>query len=64
MKDNLAEIIVVIVIILVICGGGIGSWVFKSMMEAQTYTELTGKKVTTYQALWVDLRVVEPAKVD
>lgn len=37
------------------------AWVFKSEMEAKTYTELTGKKVTTYQAMWVDLRVVEPA---
>ena len=39
-------------------------WVFYSAMEAHTYTELTGKKVTTFQAMWVDLRVVEPAKKD
>lgn len=38
--------------------------IFESKMEAMTYTELTGKSVTTYQAMWVDLRVVEPAKID
>ena len=37
-------------------------WVTKSHFEARTYTELTGKEVTTWQALWVELRVIEPAK--
>lgn len=39
-----------------------GFVVFRSCMEARTYTELTGKTVTTWQAMWVDLRVIEPAK--
>ena len=38
-----------------------GAWVVRSHFEAQTYSELTGKTVTTWQALWVDLRVIEPA---
>lgn len=31
-------------------------------MEAKTYTKLTGKEVTTWDALWVDLRVQEEPK--
>jgi len=37
-------------------------WVGGSFMEAKTYTELTGKRVTCWQAMWVDLRVIEPAR--
>ena len=29
----------------------------KSHMEAKTYTKLTGKEVSTWDALWVKLRV-------
>lgn len=58
MKELLLSILIIAVFLI----GCLGVWVFKSSMEAKTYTELTGKQVTTYQALWVDLRVVEPAK--
>ena len=37
-----------------------GSWIGGSYMEAKTYTELTGMKVTTWQAMFVELRVIEP----
>lgn len=30
---------------------------YGAKMEAETYTQLTGKPVTTWQALWVELRV-------
>jgi hypothetical protein len=34
-----------------------------SYMEAKTYNKLTGANVTTWDALWVDLRVTDaPAK--
>lgn len=39
-------------------------WVVKSHFEARTYTELTGRTVTTWQAMWVQLRVIEPAGKD
>ncbi|HUU59962.1 MAG TPA: hypothetical protein VMZ50_10485 [Phycisphaerae bacterium] len=32
-------------------------WVFSSWMEASTYAELTGKDVSTWDAMWVQLRV-------
>lgn len=41
-----------------------GVWIFRSYNEAKVYTELTGKKVTTGQAMFVELRVIEPAKMD
>ena len=55
------EVILTALILFVIILATISCWVFKSSMEANVYTELTGKPVTTYQAMWVDLRVVEPA---
>jgi hypothetical protein len=42
----------------------IGVWVFSSSHEAKVYTQLTGKPVTTYQAMFVKLLVIEPAKPD
>ena len=41
-------------------GIGVCIWVFKSHFEAKTYADLTGKQVTTWQAMWVELRVIEP----
>jgi hypothetical protein len=35
---------------------------FSSYMEAKTYTKLTGKQVTVWEAFWVDLRVMEGVK--
>ena len=37
-------------------------WITRSHFEAQTYTKLTGKQVTTWDAMWVELRVIEPAQ--
>jgi hypothetical protein len=38
------------------------SWVGGSYMEARTYSRLTGKDVSTWDAMWVDLRIQEGAK--
>lgn len=37
-------------------------WVFSSWMEASTYAKLTGKDVSTWDAMWVELRVQEGAQ--
>ena len=60
MKEFLLLTPIAIVVIAVI----LGAWVFQSKMEAQTFTELTGKPVTTFQAMWVQFRVIEPAKIN
>lgn len=34
-----------------------GIWVFQSAMEARAYEHATGVKVSTWDAMWVELRV-------
>lgn len=34
-------------------------WVFSSAMEARAYNRLTGAHATTWDAMWVNLRVQE-----
>jgi hypothetical protein len=38
-------------------------WVVKSRFEAQAFNTITGKNVTTWQAMWVELRVQEQGGV-
>ena len=37
-------------------------WVFKSAMEAKAYNRLTGADATTWEAMWVSLRVQGEAR--
>lgn len=61
MKD-LKEAISIITVCSVFLCLLLGFWVIRSHFEAKTYTELTGRTVTTWQAMWIELRVIEPAK--
>ena len=36
---------------------GVGPWVVQSYFEASAYEKLTGKEVSTWDAMWVQLRV-------
>ncbi len=40
----------------------IGIWWFQSAMEAAAYNRVTGKDISTWDAMWVELRVQEGAK--
>ena len=40
----------------------IGGWVFSSHMEARAYERVTGKRVSTWDAMFIELRVQEGAK--
>jgi hypothetical protein len=40
----------------------IGLWVFLSAMEARAFNRCTGKNVSTWDAMWIELRVMEPSK--
>lgn len=42
---------------ILIVGGLGGFWVFSSSMEARTYNRLTDSDVTTWEAMWSQLRV-------
>lgn len=35
----------------------IGIWVFRSSMEAKAYNRATGHEVSTWDAMWIELRV-------
>ena len=45
------------VVLLVSC-----PWVLKSYFEARAFERMTGKPATTWDAMFLDLRVVEPAQ--
>lgn len=40
----------------------VGIWVLKSHMEARSFNAVTGKSVTTWEAMWIELRVQEGGK--
>lgn len=40
----------------------LGVWVFRSHMEAKAYNRVTGADVTTWEAMWVELRVDSAAR--
>ena len=44
------------VLVLLFC---LSSWIVKSKYESQTFNRLTGKQTMWFDALWVQLRVVE-----
>ena len=39
---------------------GTGVWIVRSHMEAATFSRITGEQVTTWDAMWVQLRVDRP----
>lgn len=48
--------------IYVVVGGAVltaflGAWVFSSAMEASAYNTVTGADVSTWDAMWIELRV-------
>lgn len=54
-----------------VCGGLVMSlflcfalalWVFLSYMEAENFNDVTGKNVSTWQAMWITLHVQEEAE--
>ena len=47
------KIAIVVLLLTLACGG----YIFKSHVEAQEYTRLTGRTVTTWQAMWLSLRL-------
>ena len=41
---------------------GIGAWVFSSAQESRAFNRITGASTTTWDAMWVELRVQESPK--
>lgn len=62
-KAMLPEWIIWTVGILLIVAFLIGMWVFTSSMEAGAYNRATGSDVSTWDAMWIELRVqAEPKR--
>jgi len=62
MKQGAREKLIAATIVVVFVAGLCGFAVVKSYNEARVYNRLTGASVTTWDALWVDLRVQEGVK--
>lgn len=55
-EDRVAGLITLGIVVLVILGI-VGMWIGRSAMEARTFTKLTGMPVSTWDAMWVELRI-------
>ena len=58
-ETKLSAIILICILLALVVGVTI-----RSSFEAKTYNKLTGATVSTWDAVWVELRVVEPLKVE
>jgi len=58
--ENNPEIgmVVVSIILIMVCTS---VWVFMSANEAAAFERLTGKKVSTWDAMFIELRIQEPS---
>lgn len=57
-----SELRLSIVIVLAILGLAVLFWVFASSAEAAAFEHVTGKQVSTWDAMFLDLRVMEATK--
>jgi len=56
-KDKATLLFAVVVTFVLVLVFGVGPWVVESYFEASAYEKLTGKEVSTWDAMWVQLRV-------
>ena len=60
--STLVVALILLSFVLVIVGVGLTIWVAFSHFEAQAYNNVTGKDVSTWDAMWIELRVQSEAK--
>ena len=58
---KLGDLMVILIILIFVLGGPI-CWVTSSYFESQSYNRLTGAHTTTWDAMFLQLRVMEPVK--
>jgi hypothetical protein len=61
-KEEVIKIAACIVMLLLIVGGSIGVKAVDAYFEARAYERVTGKHVSTWDAMFIDLRVQEQAQ--
>lgn len=49
-----AVAIIAVTVVILLAG-----WIIKSNMEAKAFHRVTGKRVSTWDAMWIELRVQE-----
>lgn len=60
MTGSKQDLLVSAVIFLAVAAIGTGVWCVGSHFEAQVFNKLSGTAVSTWDAMWVQLRVTEP----
>jgi ABC-type methionine transport system permease subunit len=61
MKDTMTCLLFALLLAFAI-GIPAGVWIFKSSMEARAFNNVTGKNVSTWDAMWIELRVQEQSQ--
>lgn len=56
------ELLAYVAVLVAVLAFVVVPWVVSSFFEARAFNEITGKSVTTWQAMFVDLRVQETVK--
>lgn len=59
---SVATVFIFAIIILIALSIPVGIWVFRSAMEARAFNNVTGKNVSTWDAMWIELRVQEQSQ--
>ena len=59
-QEQRIQLVILGVLLGLLLIGAVSWWVVKSSFEASTYNRLTGANVSTWDAMWVELRVQEP----
>jgi hypothetical protein len=58
-NSDLLTIAILVMVVMLIAGV---TWVVGSSMEAAAFNRVTGKSVTTWDAMWIELRVQDGSK--
>lgn len=56
--DNILAVLIIAAVIAVVFLALGGQWVIRSYFEASAYRRVTGKHVSTWDAMFLDLRVI------
>ena len=59
-KEDVGLVVLCVLLFAIIIGG----WVGYSFFEAKTYNKITGSNLTTFDAMFVELRIQESVKYD
>lgn len=57
MNDEVVGIGCTLVLLLALLVGSFGWWIARSALEASSYNRVTNSNVSTWDAMWIELRV-------